>query len=66
MDPRHLPKPMMRWFARRILPMALLASASAFAQLSIDPPHPTALDTVRLRYHPLAELRRNRSRTTSR
>ncbi len=32
------------------MPIALLGATGAFAQLSIDPPQPTALDTVRLRY----------------
>ena len=30
--------------------LSLFAATGAFAQLSIDPPNPTALDTVRLRY----------------
>lgn len=37
--------------AKRLLaPLCLCAATGAFAQLSIDPPKPTALDTVRLRY----------------
>lgn len=35
---------------RMLLPIALLGATGALAQLSIDPPHPSALDTVRLRY----------------
>ena len=41
----------MRIRAHRLLaPLALFTATGAFAQLSIDPPNPTALDTVRLRY----------------
>jgi len=41
----------MRIPARRLLaPLALFTATGALAQLSIDPPNPTALDTVRLRY----------------
>ncbi|HSN21492.1 MAG TPA: hypothetical protein VLS49_12485 [Usitatibacter sp.] len=41
----------MRRFARRLAAsFSLFAATGAFAQLSIDPPNPTALDTVRLRY----------------
>ena len=35
---------------RLAAPLCMLAATGAFAQLSIDPPNPTALDTVRLRY----------------
>ena len=42
---------MIRAFARRLLAaLPLCIATGALAQLSIDPPHPTALDTVRLRY----------------
>jgi hypothetical protein len=41
----------MRFPAHRLLaPLALFGATAAFAQLSIDPPNPSALDTVRLRY----------------
>ncbi|HXZ48506.1 MAG TPA: hypothetical protein VEG27_05760 [Usitatibacter sp.] len=41
----------MRSLSRRLLgPLCLLAATGAAAQLSIDPPSPTSLDTVRLRY----------------
>ena len=41
----------MRFPAHRLLaPLALFTATGAFAQLSIDPPNPSALDTVRLRY----------------
>lgn len=41
----------MRIPARRLLAaLALFTATGALAQLSVDPPNPTALDTVRLRY----------------